>query len=70
MRVYAFTGRRTFCKVRSIREAMAISKSEAKVFVHAGFPNPWVVHPVVNGRVNRKVLIYHGNLHKRLDKAV
>ncbi len=71
MRVYAFTGKSTFCRCTSIREAVSISKNEAKVFVHVkGIPNPWFVHPVKNGRVQYDVVLKHDAMKKRVARAV
>lgn len=60
MRVYAFYGKGVcFQKFRSICSALAAVKGdESRVFVHVeGIPNPWFVHPIKNGKVNRKKVI-------------
>lgn len=58
MRVYTFYGDGgMFQKFRSLCAAIAASKGdESRVFVHAGVPNPWWVHPVKNGKIQRDVV--------------
>lgn len=72
MRVYTFYGDGTvFQKFRSICAGIAAAKGdETRVYVHVdGIPNPWWVHPVVNGKVNRKK-IYKEIPRKRFKKKV
>lgn len=71
MRVYAFTGKSSFCRCTSIREAVSISKDEGMVFVHVkGIPNPWFVHPVKNGRVQYGTVLKHDAMKKRISRLV
>ena len=55
MKVYGFYSKTAFGKFTSIRSAVQAVGDESRVYVHVqGIPNPWWVHPVVNGCVNRR----------------
>ena len=72
MKVYVFYGDGTcFQKLRSIRQAIAYAKGdETRVYVHVdGIPNPWWVHPVKNGKVDRSK-VYKSIPKKRFKKKV
>lgn len=71
MRVYAFYGNGTcFQKFRSLCAALAAVKGdESRVYVHAdGVPNPWFVHPVKNGKVDRSKVLKPSQLDKIRSK--
>lgn len=71
MKVYAFYGNGfTFQKFRSISSALAAVKGdESRVFVHVeGIPNPWFVHPVKNGKVDRSKVLKPSQLDKAKTK--
>ena len=71
MKVYAFYGKGLFFqKFRSLCSALAAVKGdESRVFVHVeGIPNPWFVHPVKNGRVDRNKVLKPSELDKAKKK--
>lgn len=42
----------------NLQVALALAGyDENRVFCHAGWPNPWVVYPIVKGKINRDFLI-------------
>lgn len=69
MKVYSFIGKSTFTKHRSVSEALRFAKGDSrKVFVHVeGIPNPWFVHPVVNGRIDRSIVLKPSQLDARRE---
>lgn len=68
MTVYAFYGKGVcFQKFRSICGALsAVKGDESRVFVHVeGIPNPWWVHPVLKGKVDRTTILKPDQLDRR-----
>lgn len=76
MKVYTFFGNGyCFQKSRSLCSALAAAKGdESRVFVHVeGIPNPWFVHPVKNGKIDRKTILKPSqldDLKKKFKKKV
>lgn len=66
MKVYSFSKSMIAFQIhRSISAALRglANGDEKRVFVHVeGIPNPWWVHPVEKGKVNRNKILKHGDL--------
>lgn len=57
--VFKTMNSQTFVKLNSLKEALMLAKESGVVYQKVkDIPNPWYVHPVENGKVNKKKILY------------
>jgi hypothetical protein len=58
---YAFLNKdkNTFVKTNNLKDAIHIAGNSGVVYQHVKeIPNPWYIHPVENGKVNKSKILF------------
>jgi hypothetical protein len=68
--IYRFSSENTFTKWKDSELKLFVDDDKGAIcFAKVrGIPNPWFVHPIVDGKIDKTKIIKYNELHKILKK--